>query len=190
MITWTPRLIEAREFFRAAHNSINQVRKYTGEPYFSHTEAVAELVQSYGGTEDMIIAALGHDSEEDVFPLNPYYSLELTRSKFGDAVANMVVELTDVYTSENYPHINREGRKKLERERLAGISEGGKLVKILDLVDNTKSIVEHDPSFARVYLKEKAALLPLLRSSYTEAAWQAADKQVADSIIQVALKKS
>ena len=188
-MTVTNKILEARAFLRAAHDSIKQVRNYTGEPYWVHTESVANLVASYGGSELLIIAALAHDYLEDVTPKNPYYSEKLLREVIGDEAVGIVIELTDVYTSKNYPHINRDGRKKLERERLAGISEGAKLIKLSDLTDNTKSIVEHDPSFARVYLKEKAALLPLLRSPYTEAAWQVADKQVADSMIQVALKK-
>jgi (p)ppGpp synthase/HD superfamily hydrolase len=181
---------DAKKFAAEAHGAIKQVRKYTGEPYVNHVIAVANLVESYGGTDEMIAAAALHDVAEDVTPLLPtIYNIEVIRARFGDAVANMVIELTDVYTSENYPHINREGRKKLERERLAGISEGAKLIKLSDLTDNTKSIVEHDTGFARTYLKEKAALLPLLHSPYTEAAWQVADKQVADAMIQVVLKK-
>jgi len=186
----TNKILEARAFFRAAHDSIKQVRKYTGEPYWTHTESVSNLVASFGGSETLIIAALGHDYLEDVTPKNPYYSENLLREVVGNLAADIVIELTDVYTSENYPHMNRATRKRLERERLAVISEGSKLVKISDLLDNTKSIVEHDTSFARVYLQEKAALLPLLRTPQTEQAWQLADKQLRDNQIQVLLKKS
>lgn len=186
---WTPKLIAARDDARNAHNSIGQKRKYTGEPYFTHTEAVAELVASFGGSEEMIIAAIFHDTEEDVFPLNPYYSIERTRSLYGDVVTNMVVELTDTFTKENYPHLGRKERKQRERERLAKVSEESKLIKICDLLDNTKSIVEHDPNFARTYLREKTDLLPLLRNPFTEKAWQLANEQLASNVIQTLLNK-
>ena len=58
----------AKEFAHAAHDSIKQVRKYTGEPYWNHTDAVAEVVASVGGTEDMVMAAHLHDVLEDVTP--------------------------------------------------------------------------------------------------------------------------
>jgi hypothetical protein len=36
-------------------------------------------------------------------------------------------------------------------------------IKLADLCSNTKSIVEHDPKFAAVYLDEKAMLLNVMR---------------------------
>lgn len=190
MITWTPRLVNAREYFRSAHDAINQKRKYDLSAYWTHTEAVAELVHGYGGTEDMIVAALGHDYLEDVTPLLPTtYNESVLRSMFGDVITNMIVELTDTFTKENYPHLSRKERKQGERERLAKVSKESQLIKLSDLTHNTISIVEHDPKFARTYLQEKSALLPLLRNPYTEAAWVIADAQVTSHMMQIVLNK-
>ena len=67
----------------------------------------------------MVCAAENHDVLEDVFPLNPYYSEVKIRELFGDTVANYVIELTDVFTKENYPDKNRTERKALECNRLS-----------------------------------------------------------------------
>jgi len=165
---WTPKLIEARDLAREGHDSINQKRKYTGEPYWVHTEDVAEIVAGVTHTEDMLIAALYHDWIEDVFPVNPKYNIDLIKEKFGVSVANMVMDLTDEYTKEKYPLMNRATRKKMERERIAGISKESKTLKLADLISNTSSIVEHDKDFAHVYLREIMETLPHLVEGNSE----------------------
>ena len=51
------------------------------------------------------------------------------------------------------------------RQVATGVSapERAQTIKVADIIDNTKSIVRRDPGFAEVYLKEKAALLEVLR---------------------------
>lgn len=156
------RVGKAKQYGRDAHDSIKQVRKYSGQPYWVHTEAVAETVASVGGTEDMIIAALLHDVLEDVYPLNPKYSPESIRAEFGDNVLSLVEQLTDQFTKETHPHLNRAQRKFKENERIAKDSPEAKTIKLADLLDNTKSIVENDKDFARVYIREKEELLHFL----------------------------
>jgi hypothetical protein len=58
---------------------------------------------------------------------------------------------------------NRAKRKNMDREHIAKASLQAKTIKLADLIDNTRSIVEHDPKFAKVYLTEKALLLEVLR---------------------------
>ena len=41
---------------------------------------------------------------------------------FGERVVFLVEELTDQFTKQNYPNLNRVQRKELERERLSNIS--------------------------------------------------------------------
>ena len=50
----------------------------------------------------------------------------------------------------------------MDRQRLADSSREVQTIKVADLIDNTPSIVEHDPDFARVYLREKRDLLNVL----------------------------
>lgn len=151
---------KAKQFAIQAHESIGQVRKYTGEPYYVHVLAVAELVASKTNDEEILASACLHDVLEDVAIVNPKYSKETIEKEFGNKVIELVIELTDVYTKENYPHLNRKKRKQLEAERLAQVSEPAKLIKRADLFDNNKSIKGTD--FEKIWLEEKAVLDSIL----------------------------
>ena len=72
------------------------------------------------------------------------------------------LQVTDVFTHEAYPELNRKIRKGMEADRLATISDDAKLVKLADMIDNTSSITEHDPGFAKLYLAEKAHLYDVM----------------------------
>lgn len=154
---------KAQMFAHIAHDSINQKRKYTGEPYWVHTDEVAAMVQALPeATEDMVCAAYLHDVLEDVTPLCPGFSEEQICDIFGDNVLRLVKELTDKFTKEAYPEYNRAQRKALERARVSLTSKEAKTIKLADLCSNTVSIVVHDPDFAKVYLEEKTDLLSVL----------------------------
>lgn len=148
---------KAAEFAMWAH--AGQKRKYTGEPYIVHCAEVAALVQSVNMAIDvtldqMVAAAWLHDTIEDC-PDKANYGI--IKYQFGDAVIDMVWALTD--TEEG----NRATRKALSRSRLSSASQETKTIKLADLISNTRSIVSCDPSFAKLYLEEKRALLPLLK---------------------------
>lgn len=150
--TFAVRYAHTIGFATAAH--IGQVRKYTGEPYVEHTIAVAVAVAEAGGTAPMVHAAILHDVLEDTD-----ISYKELLFVFGPEVANLVNELTDLYTTQRYPDWNRAIRKGLEAERLGKASDEAKAIKRADIANNWGSILEHDPKFAKVYLKEKEAML-------------------------------
>lgn len=163
-------LVSAQLFSRCAHDAVNQKRKYTGEPYWVHTDRVAELVYKFcaphgdiihiNEVEEMIKAAFAHDIGEDVTPLLPeFYSASKIENALGKEAAFLVVELTDVFTKDAYPKFNRAIRKDLEAKRMANISDKAKIIKCCDIIDNTKDICFNDRNFARVYLREKDVLL-------------------------------
>lgn len=141
----------AYEFAAMAH--LGQTRKYTGDPYIVHPVAVAAMVKEKGGTSEMVAAALLHDTVEDCD-----VTIDRIDELFGPVVALYVLELTDVYTSERFPQLNRATRKTMEANRMAHVSDEAKQIKLCDMIDNTSTIVEHDPGFAKVYLAEKAYL--------------------------------
>src|SRR6185312_845648 len=74
-------------------------------------------------------------------------------------ISDNVWDLTDVFTHEAFPYLNRSIRKQCEALRLHTISRTAQIVKCCDLIDNTKSIVAHDPGFAVKYLAEKREIL-------------------------------
>jgi guanosine-3',5'-bis(diphosphate) 3'-pyrophosphohydrolase len=157
----------AKYFAHKAHDMIQQKRKYTGQPYWVHVDAVAETVKKFGGTPDMIMAAYLHDYKEDVIPalfdanrIDELIELEKHYDRIVTPAANkLVYELTDVFVTNVYPTQGRNWRKAQEAARIAKISNEAKTIKLADLLDNTVSIVQHDPDFAITYLKEKARIM-------------------------------
>jgi hypothetical protein len=72
----------------------------------------------------------------------------------------LVEQLTDVSRPEDG---NRAKRKAIDRAHTAKASPEAKTIKLADLIDNTRSIVELDPGFAKIYLVEKVLLLEVLQ---------------------------
>jgi len=153
------KLQKAIEFATNAHKG--QKRKYTGEDYIVHPIAVMEILRGFNFHEEILCAAVLHDTVEDT-PV----TLQDIEENFGTIVAKLVEDLTDVFTKEAFPQINRKYRKQLECYRILKISGHAKSIKVADLIDNTKSIVEHDEAFSGVYLKEKQELLFVLDGAH------------------------
>lgn len=145
---------EARVWAREAHDSINQRHKYSGEPYWTHTEAVADLIALHTGNELLTIVALLHDILEDVAPHNPPFGENYIKARWGLQVLTYVVELTNQFTKEAYPKMNRAERKAKEAERLAKILPASKTVKLADIIHNGRDIAKQDPKFAITYREE------------------------------------
>ncbi len=142
----------ALAFATVAHQG--QVRKYTGSPYIIHPIEVMEIVKSVPHDDEMLAAALLHDVVEDTD-----VTVEEIRVEFGDDVANLVDDLTDVSKPEDG---NRKARKALDREHSARSSSRAQTIKLADLISNSADILVNDPKFAKTYLAEKALLLEAL----------------------------
>lgn len=158
---------KAQVYAMAAHAAVGQKRKYTGEPYIVHPAEVASIVDRVeGATFDMIAAAWLHDVIEDTG-----CTFTDVHMAFGIDIATMVNWLTDVSRPEDG---NRATRKRIDRERLASAPAEVQTIKLADLISNSKSIMQHDPEFAKVYLEEKRLLLEVLtkgdRELHAEAA--------------------
>lgn len=144
-------IMRADAFAAGAHGAVGQVRKYTGISYVEHPRAVARIVATVAHTPEMIAAALLHDVVEDT-----NVTLAMLREEFGDEVADLVFWLTDQSKPKDG---NREVRKAIDRAHSAKAPPTAQTIKLADLIDNTSTIDQHDPEFAKVYRKEKEALL-------------------------------
>lgn len=145
--------LKALAFAEKAH--AGQTRKYTGEPYLNHLIAVHDLVDKYtiaSPTERAI--ALLHDTVEDT----PVTYSDIS-AEFGTEVAIGVFWLTDVEKELG----NRKTRKEMDRKRLAVAPTNIQNIKLCDLIDNSSTIMQHDPAFAERYLGEKYQLLMVMR---------------------------
>jgi|TARA_B110000908_G_scaffold124350_1_gene145805 (p)ppGpp synthase/HD superfamily hydrolase len=160
----------ARVYATAAHAAVGQRRKYTDQPYIVHPIRVAEIVDLYGGTDDMISAAYLHDVVEDTA-----VSIDDINDMFGSAVAVIVDGLTDVSKPEDG---NRAVRKAMDRQHSADATWAAQFVKCADIIDNAGDIGDHDPSFNVVYRQEMLLLLGVLDEVKDTLIYQAAVKAV------------
>lgn len=150
----------AAAFAKAAHESIDQRRKYTLAPYIVHPAAVAATVAVVTDDEAMIAAAWLHDVVEDT-PI----TIEQVLAEFGSDIAALVSDLTDVAERTDG---NRARRLAIDRAHSAEASARAKTVKLADLIDNLTDIVRADRGFARNYVEEKAHLLEVLTEGHAD----------------------
>ncbi len=154
-----------RALLFAADAHAGQTRDLPGggtEPYVEHCRRVAEMVALLTDDEATVIAAMLHDAFEQTS-----VSAADIRNLIGDRemarnIIEMVIALTDIYTSVHYPRRNRAWRKAKEAERLGQRDWQVRLIKLCDVIDNARSIEVKGDDFASVWRAEKMALVPLL----------------------------
>jgi (p)ppGpp synthase/HD superfamily hydrolase len=158
------RKVQLTHWVKSMHEG--QIIKCTGEPYFNHLLAVAEMAApaSPFGYE----VGLCHDLLEKTLTSQNELHHALIRfgyqAKEASGIVSQVVELTDVFTKAAYPHLKKTIRKAKEEERLATISVGAQTVKYADLVYNIGWVVEFDSAHAARYLEKKKKLLAAMHS--------------------------
>lgn len=143
MTVLTDRFTRAVDHARVAHAA--QVRKGSGIPYLTHLLGVASLVIEFGGNEDQAIAGLLHDVIEDCGAAHE----PLIRSRFGDAVAGMVIACTDGTAEGKATHADAEAKKAdwIARKRaylahLEHAPDDVLLVSACDKLHNARAIVQ------------------------------------------------
>lgn len=145
----------ARRFAALCHGEVNQLRKYTEDPYIRHPEGVAGILRTTKGCDESLLAAAWlHDVVEDTDA-----TLGEVRSEFGDEVANLVKMVTDFTPKDGR---SRKERKQIYNLHLAKASPKGKTLKIADIIHNLSSIMEFDSDFGMLYSREKLEQLQFL----------------------------
>ena len=157
------------EFTDQAHGT--QTRKYTPDKYIVHPVRVMETCSQYTDLLPLLSAAIMHDVLEDTATskndiLN--FLKDLMNENDRNYIIQLVVELTDVYVKKDFPTLNRYTRKKMELERLRKISADAQTIKYADIIDNSREIPQHDPSFAGRYLKECCEILLALDKGHPQ----------------------
>lgn len=135
-----------------------QLRKWTGEDYYVHPVATANKAAEAGYDNLLVEAMLCHDLVEDTLVTYKILVDKLTYIGYNEVqvetIVELVRELTDVYSKEDYPFWNRARRRAAERIRLKNISKRGQTGKYLDNLDNSETIFERDVKFAKTYVAE------------------------------------
>jgi (p)ppGpp synthase/HD superfamily hydrolase len=149
-----PIVFQAYLFADRAH--AGQFRKFTGQAYIHHPEEVATILKLTipDLAPEVWAASLLHDAIEDTAATHA----DLTR-EFGRGVADLVVEVTDTTTLADG---NRARRVELNIQRRSTISADAQNITCADILSNCRDVRKLAPDFARVYLKEKLAMLRAL----------------------------
>ena len=138
----TNRFSRAVEYARHLHI---ERRKGTDIPYMAHLLGVASLVMAETGhaavpvTEDMVIAALLHDTVEDHGGL---VRLEDVKQNFGANVARMVEGLTDSFVDDSGSKEPWKERKEAYIMRLRREPLDVQLISAADKLYNARAILE------------------------------------------------
>ena len=102
----------------------------------------------------MICAAWLHDTVEDT-PAN----LNDIEMMFGNDVMTLVEMLTDVSRPEDG---NRRIRKQIDLNHTELASPRAQTIKLADLIDNSRTIIEFGKGFTPIYMNEKRRLMRVL----------------------------
>ncbi len=139
------RLDDAIEFATKKHTE--QTRKRENTPYILHPLEAAAVAAELTKDEDILIAAVLHDTVEDTDT-----SIDEVREKFGNRVAELVESETENKREDLPPEETWEIRKKESLEHLKNSTDPA--VKILWLADKVSNI----RTLYRLYQKEGDAL--------------------------------
>lgn len=129
------RFDEALAFASELHRE--QLRKIGRVPYLSHLLRVAGLALDFGASEDVAIAALLHDAVEDCGGME---TAKAIRERFGDLVADVVLETSDSTTADATRKAPWRERKEAYLARLRTGSDAAALVSGCDKLDNVASL--------------------------------------------------
>jgi (p)ppGpp synthase/HD superfamily hydrolase len=135
------RFTRAVDYARTLHI---ERRKGTEIPYMAHLLGVASLVMGESGrvdfpvTEDMVIAALLHDTVEDHGGAPRLKDVEFN---FGANVARMVEALSDTLAEDAFQKEKWEVRKKTYVDRLRDEPPDVQLISAADKLYNAQSIL-------------------------------------------------
>jgi hypothetical protein len=145
-------VVRARELAKRAH--AGQVRKASQLPYFTHLEAVAEILNSHGYDDDETLAvAYLHDLLED----QPEHG-EALRTQMPASVVQRVAILSEKKHDEN-------GRPLAKRERFRGYVEGLAQTNELALAATPVSCADRIHNSMSLVADERAGHQPFMRLS-------------------------
>ncbi len=135
------RFTRAVDYARILHT---ETRKGTQIPFMAHLLGVASLVMSEAGgavpvTEDMVIAAVLHDTVEDH---GGKPRLDDVEKQFGPNVARMVEGLSDTLAEDHNRKEGWEQRKNAYLARLRTEPEDVLVISAADKLYNAKSILD------------------------------------------------
>lgn len=131
----TPQIKKAIQFAaRKHHGHLRQEKEPL--PYITHLFSTALLVAEDGADDDVVTAALLHDTLEDT---------ETTRDElveaFNERVAELVEAVSEIKEKDGMP-VSWKERKEQYLAQLENANDGAVLIAIADKIDNIESKLE------------------------------------------------
>jgi guanosine-3',5'-bis(diphosphate) 3'-pyrophosphohydrolase len=129
-------ILKALEFAAQKHRDQRRKDK-DASPYINHPIQLANVLRQEGGVADAVViaAALLHDTVEDTET-----SWQELRGEFGDEIANIVLEVTDVQW------LRKIVRKRLQVAKARHASQAARLVKLADKICNLRDVAARPPA--------------------------------------------
>jgi len=161
----TNKMREAMAYATKAHAGVYRKYGVPPIPFVHHPRRVMLRLMELDDsdvTEDVLCAAVLHDTIED----DVGTTFSILCDNFGYDVAHLVDELTNV--SKHYCSLPRAERKSMDRDHLAQVSRGAKLVKLADRIDNVNDMHGAGEDFKLLYAHESRLLLDALKGTCQE----------------------
>ncbi|QYW03713.1 hypothetical protein pEaSNUABM46_00070 [Erwinia phage pEa_SNUABM_46] len=144
----------------ATNAHAKQTRRFTGEPYINHPQAVVNFLQRFNVGEQILAAAWCHDVLEDCGIC--YEALELC---IGTTATDIVFEVTNKEFPEGTPRIEKYWHNI---ERLVMASHQAQTLKCGDIYDNCKDVYERDQHYGAKYIAEKYFLIRMFARAQSD----------------------
>jgi len=159
----TPKEKLAWEFAQRAHK--DQVRKFTGQPYFdTHVQKVNGTLKLYTTDEATLIAALLHDVVEDCYE-DKWQAYVDIKDLFGKEVADIVWELT----SDEDEMKHKWGGSKVNYliNKMLKMSDKAFTIKLSDRFNNIADAFTASERFRNNYYRETCAIVDAMEEGRT-----------------------
>jgi (p)ppGpp synthase/HD superfamily hydrolase len=145
----------AWNFAKQAHKG--QVRKFINKPYFgAHVVKVNGIVKQYTTDEDLLCAALLHDTLEDCYE-DPEVGLVELKELFGTRVGNLVWELTS--DGDEIDDSYDGSKTEYLTDKMIHMSDDALIIKLADRLQNISDAFTATERFRNKYFQETSEIL-------------------------------
>ena len=151
---------EAWDFAKNLHKG--QVRKFTNKSYFiAHVQKVNGIVKQYTTDEDLLCAALLHDTIEDCFE-DKEVGYHIIEGKFSKRVADIVMELT---SSKEEIEEDFDSKADYLIVKMIHMSNDALIVKLADRLQNISDAFTASEKFRNKYFQETVKIMDELEKN-------------------------
>jgi (p)ppGpp synthase/HD superfamily hydrolase len=150
----------AWNFAKQAHKG--QIRKFINKPYFgAHVVKVNAIVKQYTTDEDLLCAALLHDTLEDCYE-DPDVGLVELKEIFGNRVGNLVWELTS--DGDEIDDEYEGSKTNYLIDKMIHMSDDALIIKLADRLQNISDAFTATERFRTKYFLETSNIIEVLKS--------------------------